>query len=223
MYFFLAGMITGNFAAHFDSFRLYPMQITYCVNEDNIQVIDHHEESRQDQPLFYVDSKRYLLSHINLTKCARPLSVMHINQAIKDMGGITFIPSTRKGVVVCIQQVKEGSLMEFNTSDCMEMDYRRSIIDIRFISTAIPFKFKYKGGNLRRFDIFFPKEEMSEFLNKQSLSRLEARGHFGINKMEMQSSAKKIETILMESKCDFTTEEICRQVNKLVLLIKKMQ
>ncbi|MBC7828514.1 MAG: hypothetical protein H7122_12260 [Chitinophagaceae bacterium] len=188
------------------------MQITYCITNGQIEV--------HDSPLWKNSAGKCPLE-INLKKCDHPLSVIHINGEIRDRSDITYIASAKKGIVVCIQLIKNGYLMEFNTSDCMEMDYCRNIVDIRFIAADIPFKFKYsKGGTLRRIDIFFPQANISHLFDQSFISLLEQKGHFVMERTGMRSVAKKIENILKESDDPHEQEMICSQVDKLITLIK---
>ena len=207
-------MSACNFANRFGLIQFTSMQITYCINDDQIQLYE---------PPLIQDSVGNKPLEINLKKCAYPLSVMHISGEIKDRSDISFVASAEKGIVVCIQVIKNGYLTEFNTSDCMEMDYCKDIVDIRFIDADIPFKFKYtNGGTLRRIDIFFPQKNVSYLLEQSIISLLQQEGHFVIKRTEMKSIAKKIETILRASDSRDSQERLCSQVDKLVQLIKKI-
>lgn len=160
---------------------------------------------------------------INLEKCAHPLSIMHIYGEINDHSDITYISSGGKGMVACIQLIENGYLMEFNTSGCMEMDYCRNIIDVRFMAADIPFKFSYaKGATLRRIDIFFPVDDISQLLDQSLVSLLERKGHFVVDRKELKSMSKKIETILKDTDNHSSQTSICGQAEKLVQLMKSM-
>ena len=190
------------------------MEITYCINDDQIQLYP--------SPL-WVGPAVNTKGEINLNKCDQPLSVMHVNGEINDPSNIKYMASEAEGIVACIQLIKNGYLMEFNTSNCLEMDYCSNIVDIRFITAGNSFKFKYaKGAILRRIDIFVPQANISKLLNQSVVSSLTEKGHFVIERQDMKSVSKKIEAILKESDCNSREEVISAQVDKLVQLVKRI-
>ena len=201
--------------------QLPVMNITYCINEDHIQLIDEDERRRYDAT-FYEESLKNMPMRVSLKKCAQPLSVMNIIAKINDDSKIQYLPGAAKGIVLCIQLIENGCLMEFNTLDCMEIDYSKNAVDIRFISADLPFKYRFNpGGTLYRLDIFLPQKEASSLLNKEILAVLDQKRHFAINKIELQAFRKKIETVLRESEKHFNKDRLCNDVDKVLELIKR--
>jgi hypothetical protein len=190
------------------------MEVTYFINEDQIQV--------NPSPL-WAGPAINARGEIVLNKYDQPLSVMQVSGKVNDHSHIKYMASETEGIVACIQLIKNGYLMEFNTSSCLEMDYCNDIVDIRFIAAGNSFKFKYsKGATLNRMDIFIPKASSLQLLNQTVMSLLIEKGHFVIQRKEMKTVSRKIESILNESEGDSSEEVISAQVEKLIQLLQRM-
>lgn len=189
------------------------MQISYCIKQDQIELCD--------SPLAE-GSKTGKSTEVNLTTCSQPFSVMRITGKINDFSNISYVSSGKTGVIACIQVVKNCYLMEFNTSECMEMDYCRNIVDVRFITAKLPFNFRYlKGGTVRRIDIFLPQSNVESILDQSLISLVQKNGHFVIERTKLKSITRKIESIFNDSYSEEENEKTCVQAAKLVHLIKE--
>lgn len=189
------------------------MQISYCIEQDQIQLC---------HSLLAENTDRRQILEVIVTNCAHPFSVMQISGKINDLSDVSFLASSKPGVIACVQLIKNGYLMEFNTSDCLEMDYCRNIIDIRFITAEVPFRFRYlKGGSLKRIDIFLTQQNLGELFNQSFQSLLQRNGHFVIDRVQMKRMGKKIEKILDDSDCAYEREKLCLQTAKLIEIIKE--
>ena len=189
------------------------MQISYCIDQDQIQLC--HSSLTEN-----ADRKKML--EVLVTNCAHPLSVMQISGRINDLSDVSFLASGKAGMIACIQLIKNGYLMEFNTSDCLEMDYCRNIIDVRFITAEVPFRFRYlKGGSLKRIDIFLTQKNLRELFSQSFLSLLQRDRHFVIDRVHMKRMGRKIEKIFDDSNGAHEHEKLCLQTAKLIQMIKE--
>ena len=202
---------TYSFAHHW-FILIYIMQISYCIAQQGIELCEPGDSSMP----------RSSTLKVHLANCVQPLSLMQIGGKLGDINEISYLSSERPGMIACVQLIKKGYLMEFNTDECMEMDFCQNFADVRFITAEVPFRFRYlKGGTLRRIDIFFPESTLLEILHPSYVSLIRTNGHLVVERSVTKSFAREIHTFLRELYNDPSEEKICLQTRKLVRLLKK--
>jgi hypothetical protein len=182
------------------------MGIGYTIESDQFKVLRLSESILEGAPL-----------NRTIEKSGCPVSVLHITGEIHESSSIFFEPTSKTGILCCIQHVSNGRIVEFNSASCNEINYHKEVVEVRLSNTNTGFKHCYSTGSvLSRVDLFFPEKSLQLLNNRIKYSLLHL-DHVAIELSHSTPGSKKIRNILIKNMLG--AEQISATADKFIRIV----